>query len=113
MANFQKWRGEDNTEIREFVLRDYLNEYRSERQAILDAIVHDLTDFAIAQGYSDAQIQGALEDFFGTFASPMFVYFQVGGTTLADAIAADATLGWLNLDAAGITIRQRLINRLS
>ena len=108
-----KWRLPDSSPRRETTLVRYISRYRAERQEVLDSIVHDLTDFAIAQGYTDPQIQGALETFFETFAPYVTAYLQVGGSTISDAISNDVTIAWLDTDAGGETIRERLINRLS
>lgn len=86
---------------------------RADREAVTDKAISDLVDFAIGQGYTDNQITTALRDLLQTFGIEWFLYERVGHPALATAIAADATLPWLDLDASGLTIRQRLINRFS
>lgn len=86
---------------------------RAEREDIANKAISDLIDFGLGQAYTDNQIKTALEDLLLTFGLEWFLYERVGHPALAAAIAADATLPWLDLDAFGITIRQRLINRFS
>ena len=86
--------------------------YRIRLQKLFE-IYTDLIDFGTEQGYSQSVLRNALEDLSRTFATEFFTYILMGSRDAATAIGADATLAWLDLDAGGITIRQRLINRLS
>jgi len=111
-VKISKWRLPDTSVNRDRVLIKYLRDYRRERQQNLDTITHDLIDFAIAQGYTNGQLQGALETFYETFSAQLLVYIQIGGTALQTAVTNDATIAWLDLDASGQTLRTRLVGRL-
>ena len=86
-------------------------EYERKRTVLF--IQHDLVLFGKDQGYTQNQIRGAVEALFATFAAEWSLYILMGSSALVTAITADATLSWLDLDANGQTIRQRLVNRLS
>lgn len=114
MIDFTLWRNEPSpTDVDFQYKQDVLKQEREVRQDITDETIHDLIFFGIQQGYTDNQIQTAIEDLFFTFANEWWLYERLGHPALIAAISSDATLPWLDLDAQGITIRQRLINRLS
>lgn len=84
-----------------------------ERKRVVYRIQSDLYDFAAGRGFTTTQRRNALNDLFNTFASEWSVYIFMGADGIVDAITNDVTLSWLDLDANGQTIRQRLINRLT
>ena len=73
----------------------------------------DLLAFGEQQGYSEAVLNNQIELLFETFSGSFFTFILIDSSKLAEAIAADSTIAWLDLDANGQTIRTRLINRLS
>lgn len=85
----------------------------SERWRALIQIQADLIRFGKTQGYTPAQISGAVQDLFDTFPQEWLAYLLASTPALANAISADITLSWLNIDVGGVSLRQRLINRLS
>lgn len=111
MAEFDNWRN-DATETRESSTSDYLRRLRNDRTEAVDRAVADLVDFGVGQGFNDNQIQGALLDLFETYPTEWFLYIFVGSDNISTAITNDVSLTWLDLDANGQTIRQRLLNRL-
>ena len=84
-----------------------------ERENTLQKIVGDLVAFGLARGYNEAAIKSAIEDLFRTFITQWVLYVYTGASDLATAINANTTLAWLNQTSGGLTIRQRLVNRLS
>lgn len=84
-----------------------------ERFERLQRILVDLHRFGINQGYTTNQINTALENLFETFATSWLLYVLIGSPKITDDIQNDATLGWLDTDVSGTTLRQRLINRLT
>jgi hypothetical protein len=90
-----------------------LNSARVGREQELQLIQRDLASFAMSQGYTANQARTAIEALFRTFALQWFLYLVCGADDIVTAIQNDATLSWLNQNAGGQTIRQRLINRLS
>lgn len=92
--------------------RDIRNGAARREEAVYTAVV-DIIEFGIGRGYTDAQVRGALNDLFNTYAAEWSVYVFIGADGIVTALQNDATIPWLNLDASGQTIRQRLINRLT
>jgi hypothetical protein len=86
---------------------------RQNRLRILDRVMTDMFSFGKQQGFSNGQIRGAIESLFRTFINEWSLWEYSGADDLVTAIQNDATLSWLDLDASGQTIRQRLVNRLS
>jgi hypothetical protein len=87
--------------------------FLKERLSTITTIQGDLIKFALGEGFTAAQVRGALEDLFRTFVADWTLYLLVGADDIATSIQNDATLGWLDIDVSGTPIRQRLINRLS
>ena len=84
----------------------------SRRHLVLQT-TKDLYDAAIALGQTDVQAEAKIDDLFATYAAEWSIYILVGNPTIITSIQNDATLPWLDTDVQGLTIRQRLINRLS
>ena len=83
------------------------------RTAIIEDIYTDLLAFGEAQGYNASTLTGAIENLFRTFATEFYTYTLIGSRDLAAAIDNNVTLAWLNTDAGGKTIRERIVSRLS
>ena len=83
------------------------------RQEVLLQIQSDLIDFGLTEGFADAQVRTALETLFRTFAPEWSLYLLVGADDLATAITADTTIPWLDTLIGGVSLRQRLVNRLT
>lgn len=111
MLNVTHWFNEPNADERD--LQGAVAEQRGHRLKTLDKITHDIVAFAVTQGYTETQARNAIEDLFRTFVSDWFLYTLIGSDDIITSITNDVTLGWLDIDAGGVTVRQRLINRLS
>lgn len=95
---------------------DYLHTLYSaemERRIVVWKVQHDLAEAAAGLGQTYAQIGDKMDTLFSTFASEWSIYILTGATAIVTAIQNDATIGWLDTDVSGTSIRQRLINRLS
>lgn len=88
-------------------------EAEHERKRVVYNVQKDLYSLALDLGQTDAQAREKIDGLFAAFASEWALYVLTGSPAINAAIANDAALSWLNLDANGQTIRQRLINRLS
>jgi len=110
MINLDAWLGgEPGTETDK---KNVSYDLRKRSQKTVDDIVNDLVGYADAQGYSETQIRNAIEDLFRTFISEWVLYLFTAAGDLSTAINDDVSLVWLDLDAGGQTIRQRIIARL-
>jgi hypothetical protein len=79
-------------------------------------LFRDLVSFGGEQGYTDNQIDGAIDQLVSTFAAEWSIWILIGHDALITAIQNDATIGWLNTEfpsGSGVTVRTRLVNRLS
>jgi hypothetical protein len=72
-----------------------------------------LTRAAVTAGQTNTQARDKVEQLYRLFATETFLYTLLGTSDLADAIQADVTLPWLDIDVSGKTIRQRLIEKLT
>lgn len=106
MSRFQR----DLVQDREVELLDLAEQVR--RHRVL-RIQQDLTNFGEALGQTDAQITTRLDELFLTFADEWWLFERTGSAAIITAISSDVTIGWLDTDVSGTTIRQRLINRLT
>jgi len=86
---------------------------RNRRGKTLIRVAVDLTRLATQLGQTGTQAREKVEALFRTFVKEVYLYEILGTDDLAVAIAADTTLAWLNVDVSGLTIRQRLVNRLT
>jgi len=96
--------------------RDYLDKLEEDEQVRKDLvrnIINDLLTLARTLGQNQTQATTKVEALFLTFAAEWNLYMFAGSTAIITAIQNDATLPWLDTDVAGLTIRQRLVNRLS
>lgn len=84
----------------------------SRRHLVLKT-VKDLFDLAISLGQTETQAEAKIDALFEAYAAEFSIYILVGSPAITTAIQNDATLPWLDTDVAGLSIRQRLINRLS
>lgn len=90
----------------------YLSSQEAARKRTLRKVYVDLVKLARDLGQTPAQTRNKVEGLFRAFTAEVFLFTFLGTSDLADAIAADATLPWLDTDVQGATIRQRLLNRL-
>jgi hypothetical protein len=88
-------------------------EYERQRKVVVWKVQRDLYILAINLGQTDAQALAKLDALFSTFAGEWSLYILVGSPAIITAIQNDATLAWLNTLVSGVSIRQRLINRIS
>jgi hypothetical protein len=91
----------------------HFKDARIRRFRVVDKIQADLAAFAQGLGQTEVQTAAKLEELFSTFPSQWALYLLVGSSAINTAIANDATIGWLDADANGQTVRARLLNRLS
>jgi hypothetical protein len=95
---------------------DYINTMRGEtrnRQTLVFRLVKDLYDAALSLGQTPAQANAKINDLFNAYPGEWATYVIIGADGLISALQNDATLPWLDAVVAGVSIRQRLINRLS
>lgn len=108
---FEAWKNKSESFEGDHLWDDFIEEEK--RKDKIREGRSDLIDWALGEGYTDNQISTAIEDLFLVMAPALFLYVLVGHPQLITLIQDDVTLTWLDLDAGGITIRQRIINRLS
>lgn len=85
---------------------------QSDRNVVVRKLVNDLYSAGRTLGLTKAQALGYVNELFNAFPGEWAVYVIVGADGIITSIQNDATLPWLDTDVAGVTIRQRLINRL-
>lgn len=83
------------------------------RRHLVLKTIKDLFDAAIQSGQTDVQAEAKIDELFTTYAAEWSIYILAGVPAIITSIQNDATMPWLDTDVAGVTIRQRLINRLS
>lgn len=91
----------------------YLEILEARRKFTVFGIQQDLHAAAIALGQTEEQAETKIDLLFSTFAAEWSLYMLTGSPAIITSIQNDATIGWLDTDVAGVSIRQRLINRLS
>jgi hypothetical protein len=89
---------------------DWAHLYRLD---VLQQLQVDLYAAATSLGQTDAQAKQKIDDLFSAYPGEWSIYALVGASAIVTAIQNDATLPWLDTLVGGLTIRQRLINRLS
>lgn len=103
----------DNVNLDDDTVGGIFQESRTRRLRVIDDIVVDLTRFGNTQGYTPAQLRNAIADLFALSLEQWCGYVLFAAQDIITTVQNDATLPWLDLDASGQTIRQRLINQLS
>lgn len=98
----------DDTTLRGIFRENFLNRVR-----VVDDIIVDLTRFGASQGYTANQLRNAIGNLFSLSLEQWCGYVLFAAQDIITTIENDATLPWLNIDASGQTVRQRLVNRLS
>lgn len=83
------------------------------RKETIWRVQNDLVTLALGLGQSTAEAATKVDALFSTFAAEWAIYVLTGSPAIITAIQDDATIPWLDLDIAGTSIRQRLINRLA
>jgi hypothetical protein len=101
------------TDADDTTLRGIFRENFLERVRVVDDIIVDLVRFGASQGYTANQLRNAIGDLFSLSLEQWCGYVLFAAQDIITTVENDATLPWLDLDASGQTIRQRLINRLS
>lgn len=99
-------------DVAESDLVGYLLRQVKRREKRVLQLQHDVYEFGIAQGYTDNQVRGAVNDLFNTFAAEWSVYVLAGSDAIVTAIENDATLPWLNTAVGQSTVRAKLVARL-
>ena len=62
----------------------------------------------------DAQVQDKLDQLLSAYPGEWSIFFLTGASSaITAAITTDTTLPWLDTNVAGVTLRQRILNRLS
>jgi len=91
----------------------WLDHARSQRETTVQQLQLDLYDAARALGQTHAQALTRINELFNAYPGAWAVYVIAGADGIVTAIQNDATLPWLDALVGGVSIRQRLINRLS
>ena len=62
----------------------------------------------------DDQVQDKLDQLLSAYPGAWSIFFLTGASSaITAAITTDTTLPWLDTNVAGVTLRQRILNRLS
>lgn len=99
----------------------YINEgntlpERRERTALVEQTKAQLMSLSDEFGQTPQQARSKLTDFCQTFRSEIWLWEQIYSNDLWQAIEADATIGWLDIEypvGSGTTIRERLVARFT
>jgi hypothetical protein len=98
---------------------DYLSQLiisEERRRRTVFKTQNDLASAGADVGLSETQIETQIDTLFNSFAGEWSLYILTGSSAIVSAISSDTTIGWLNQEYppdSGVTIRERLINRLS
>ena len=82
------------------------------RKEVFYKVIEDLWDAASDLGLDKPATKSRIEDLYLTFAAEWALYFLTSSPAIETAIQDDTTLGWLDFEVGGKTIRERLITRL-
>lgn len=111
MPRFSKWEEQAYALDYDYLLDLQFSE--TFRKGNVWKIQNDLAKAAAGLGQTAQQIEIKVDLLFSTFAAEWAIYVLTGSPAIVTAIQNDVTLPWLDTDVSGLTIRQRLINRLS
>lgn len=93
-----------------------LQQEYTRRLKVVWTVQNDLLVAAQDLGQDQTQAVTKLDELFATFAAEWSLYAITGSLAIATAIENDTTLTWLDTvypPGSGVTIRERLLNRLT
>jgi len=115
MARFTEW----ISQVFSTIPDDYIEVFREQeyrRKIKIWRTQKDMVDAGTSLGLSSTQIDSTIDSLFSTFPGEWSAFVLTGAEAIITAIQDDTTLNFLNAEyppGSGVTIRERLVNRLS
>jgi hypothetical protein len=112
MARFRTWIDQSFADIADDYVVAFLDQERL-RKGIIAKIQYDLFNAALGLGQTEAQAVAKIDALFAAYSGDWALYILTGSPAVSTSIQNDATLPWLSTLVAGVSIRQRILNRLA
>jgi len=85
-----------------------------EESATMSRLTYPMNTFiqlADDLGQTEAQLRSKLDDLFAAYPGEWALYLMLGAkTALEDALLADTSLPWLDVEVRGISVRARIVH---